>query len=100
MGSESIPSFIPYYGAGIMAAIFGVIPKFHTQTVWFSRPTSPNDIVALLEDVKLNANNPWYSRLLRITEYAAKHSQSNYQVSMTDLGGILDILSSFLGPKE
>ncbi len=99
-GSESIPSFIPYYGAGIMAAIFGVIPKFHTQTVWFSRPTSPNDIVALLEDVKLNANNPWYSRLLRITEYAAKHSQSNYQVSMTDLGGILDILSSFLGPKE
>jgi len=99
-GGESIPSFIPYYGAGIMAAIFGVIPEFKTQTVWFRRPTSPNDIVALLEDVKLNANNPWYSRLLRITEYAAKHSQNNYQVSMTDLGGILDILSSFLGPKE
>ncbi len=99
-GGESIPSFIPYYGAGIMAAIFGVIPKFHTRTVWFSKSTSPNDIVALLEDVKLNANNQWYSRLLRITEYAAKHSQGNYQISMTDLGGILDILSSFLGPKE
>lgn len=38
--------------------------------------------------------------MLRITEYAAKHSQDNYQVSVTDLGGILDILSSFLGPKE
>jgi 5-methyltetrahydrofolate--homocysteine methyltransferase len=99
-GGESIPSFFPNYGAGIMAAIFGVIPKFQTQTVWFSRPTSPNDIVALLEDVKLNANNPWYSRLLHITEYAAKRSKNNYQVSMTDLGGILDILSSFLGPKE
>jgi len=99
-GGESIPSFIPYYGAGIMAAVFGVIPKFHSRTVWFNRPTSPNDIVALLEDVKLNANNEWYSRLLRVTEYAAKHSQGNYQISMTDLGGILDVLSSFLGPRE
>ncbi|MHA2005862.1 MAG: hypothetical protein ACXABO_07910 [Promethearchaeota archaeon] len=99
-GGESIPSFIPYYGAGIMAAIFGVIPKFKTRTMWFSKPTSPNDIVALLENVKLNANNPWYSRLLRVTEYAAQHSHNNYQVSMTDLGGILDVLSSFLGPKE
>ena len=99
-GGESIPSFIPYYGAGIMAAVFGVIPKFQTQTVWFNRLTSPNDIVDLLEDVKLNANNPWYSRLLRITEYVAQHSKNNYQVSMTDLGGILDVLSSFLGPRE
>jgi len=99
-GGESVPSFIPYYGAGIMAAVFGVIPKFQTGTMWFNRPTSPNDIVALLEDVKLNANNPWYSRLLRVTEYAAHHSQNNYQVSMTDLGGILDVLSSFLGPRE
>ncbi|MHA1932845.1 MAG: hypothetical protein ACW96X_09915 [Promethearchaeota archaeon] len=99
-GGESFPSFIPYYGAGIMAAVFGVIPKFQTGTIWFNRPTSPNDIVALLEDVKLNANNPWYSRLLRVTEYAAQHSQNKYQVSMTDLGGILDVLSSFLGPRE
>ncbi|MHA1987915.1 MAG: hypothetical protein ACW98D_14865 [Promethearchaeota archaeon] len=99
-GGESVPSFIPYYGAGIMAAVFGVVPKFQTGTIWFNRPTSPKDIVALLEDVKLNSNNPWYSRLLRVTEYAAQHSQNKYQVSMTDLGGILDVLSSFLGPRE
>lgn len=99
-GGESIPSFFPNYGAGIMAAVFGIVPKYQTRTVWFSRPTSVDYIVPLLENVKLNADNPWYSRLLRITEYAAKHSQGNYQVSMTDLGGILDILSSFLGPKN
>jgi len=99
-GGEAIPSFNPYYGAGIMAAVFGVTPEFKTRTMWFSKPTSPNDIVELLEDVKLNANNTWYSRLLRVTEYAAKHSKNNYQVSMTDLGGILDVLSSFLGPRE
>ena len=99
-GGENIPSFFPNYGAGIMAAIFGVTPKFQTRTVWFSRPTSPDDIVSLLESVKLNADNPWYSRLLRITKYASKRSTGKYQISMTDLGGILDILSSFLGPKN
>ncbi|MHA2391448.1 MAG: hypothetical protein ACXAEX_05735 [Promethearchaeota archaeon] len=99
-GGESIPSFFPNYGAGIMAAVFGVVPKYQTRTVWFSRPTPVEDIVSLLENVKLNNNNSWYVRLLRITEYAAKHSKGNYQVSMTDLGGILDILSSFLGPKN
>lgn len=99
-GGDIIPSFFPNYGAGIMAAIFGVVPKYQTRTVWFSRPTSVDDIVPLLESVKLNSDNPWYSRLLHITEYAAKRSQGKYQVSMTDLGGILDILSSFLGPKN
>ncbi|MFX0165226.1 MAG: hypothetical protein ACFFAG_12405 [Promethearchaeota archaeon] len=99
-GGENIPSFFPNYGAGIMAAVFGVIPKYQTRTVWFSRPTPVDEIVSLLESVKLNNDNPWYSRLLRITEYAAKKSQGKYQVSMTDLGGILDILSSFLGPKN
>ena len=83
-----------------MAAVFGVIPKYQTRTIWFSRPTPVDEIVALLENVKLNADNQWYSRLLHITEYAAKRSQGNYQISMTDLGGILDILSSFLGPQN
>lgn len=99
-GGEAIPSFFPNYGAGIMAAVFGVVPKYQTRTIWFNRPTPVDEIVALLENVKLNADNEWYSRLLYITEYAAKRSKGKYQVSMTDLGGILDILSSFLGPKN
>ncbi|MHA2391803.1 MAG: hypothetical protein ACXAEX_07525 [Promethearchaeota archaeon] len=99
-GGESIPSYLPNYGPGIMAAVFGVIPKVATRTVWFSRPTKPKDIVNLLEQVKLNQNNKWYSRLLKITEYAAKRGGKNYQISITDLGGVLDILSSFLGPTN
>ncbi|MFX1426894.1 MAG: hypothetical protein ACFFBE_10620, partial [Promethearchaeota archaeon] len=99
-GGESIPSFFPNYGPGIMAAVFGIVPKFQTRTVWFNRPTPVDEIITLLEAVKLNTDNQWYSRLLRITEYAARRSQGNYQISMTDLGGILDILSSFLGPKN
>jgi len=99
-GGEAIPSYFPNYGPGIVAAIFGVEPEFKSETVWFSRPTKPEEIISLLESVKLNQNNEWYSRILRITEYATKRAKENYQVSITDLGGVLDILSSFLGPTN
>ena len=96
-GGESIPSYFPNYGPGIVAAFFGVTPVFKSGTVWFSHPTKPNEIIDLLESVKLNQNNEWYSRLLKVTEYAAKRAGKQYLISHSDLGGVLDILSSFLG---
>jgi 5-methyltetrahydrofolate--homocysteine methyltransferase len=54
----------------------------------------------LLEAVKLNSTNIWYSRLIKITEYAAKRAKGYYHIAMTDIGGVLDILSSFLGPTK
>ncbi|NVM18837.1 MAG: hypothetical protein HWN80_14065 [Candidatus Lokiarchaeota archaeon] len=99
-GGESIPFYFPNYGPGIMAAVFGVSPEFKTNTVWFSLPIKPENIVEHLESIKLNQNNEWYSRLLRITENAAKRARKSYLVSVTDIGGVLDILSSFLGPTN
>ena len=100
-GGECIPSYIPNYGAGIMASVLGVTPEYKSGTVCFHRPTEVKDIIPLLESVKLNDNNEWYSRLKRVTEIAAKRgNKANYCVSMTDLGGILDILVSFLGPTN
>ncbi len=97
-GGECIPSYFPNYGPGIMASVLGVTPEFKANTMWFHKPTEVKDIISVLESVKLNANNEWYSRLKRITEYAAKRAvKGNYHVSMTDLGGILDILISFIG---
>ncbi|MBY9009996.1 MAG: hypothetical protein KGD74_09045 [Candidatus Lokiarchaeota archaeon] len=99
-GGEAIPFYFPNYGPGIMAAVLGVRPQFNTGTVWFSRPTNPEDIIEHLESVKINQNNEWYSRLLRITEYAAKRAGRNYLITVSDIGGVLDILSSFLGPTN
>ena len=99
-GAEAIPRFFPNYGPGIMASVFGVEPKFQSKTVWFHKATSVEEIVPLLESVKLNQDNPWYTRLLRITEYIAKNASNEYSVSVTDLGGVIDILSSFLGPTK
>jgi len=99
-GAEAIPRFFPNYGPGIMASVFGIQPKFQTNTVWFHRDTSVKEVIPLLEKVKLNQDNPWYSRLLRITEYSAKHAGNDFSISVTDLGGVMDILSSFLGPTN
>ncbi|MHA1725056.1 MAG: hypothetical protein ACTSYC_08130 [Promethearchaeota archaeon] len=101
-GAENIPWFWPNYGPGIMASVLGVEPKFQeeSQTVWFNSPTPVNEIVSHLESMKLNKNNPWYARLVKITEYAAKRAKNDYSVALTDLGGVIDILSSFLGPTN
>ena len=99
-GGEAIPRFFPNYGPGIMASVFGVVPKFQSNTVWFHKETSVEGIIPYLESVKLNKNNEWYTRLLRITEYVAKRAGKDFSVSITDLGGVMDILSSFIGPTN
>jgi hypothetical protein len=100
-GGESIPSYFLNYGPGIMAAVFGVVPHFKSETIWFSRPTEPNDIIEVLEEVKLNQNNEWYTRLKKTTLEGSKRAKEmGYQFGITDLGGVLDILSSFLGPTK
>ncbi len=100
-GGECIPSYFPNYGPGIMASVLGVTPEYKSGTMWFDQPTEVKDIISVLESAKLNNNNEWYVRLKRTTEIAAKRgAKHNYCVSMTDLGGILDILVSFLGSQK
>lgn len=97
---EAIPRFLPTYGPGIMASVFGISPKFQSRTVWFHSNIGVEDIENVLEDTKINMNNPWFERLVRVTRTAAKHGGKDYCVGMTDLGGILDVISSFLGPTK
>ena len=98
-GGECIPSYFPNYGPGVMAAVLGTTVEFKSGTIWFHRPTDVKDIVSVLESAQLNDNNEWYKRLKRTTEIAARRgAKGNYHVAMTDLGGILDILVSFIGP--
>ena len=99
-GGETFPNFWPNYGPGIVAAVFGCVPEFKSATMWFHHPTPVDEIVSLLESVKLNDSNEWYSRLKRVTQYAAERCNGQFSVGVSDIGGVLDILSSFLGPTE
>jgi len=99
-GGENIPRFFPNYGPCVMAAIFGINPVYQSRTAWFHMKTSPAEIIPLLENVKINMNNPWYARLKKVTEFAAKRGNTDYCIAITDIGGVLDILSAFLGPTN
>ena len=99
-GGECTPFYFPNYGPGIMAAVFGCEPKFGSGTVWFERPTSIEEIIPFLEQTELNSENQWYQRLFHITEVAAQQGGDTFHCAVSDLGGVLDILSSFLSPKQ
>jgi len=101
-GAECTPHYVVNYGPGILASVFGCEGHWENraQTVWFDCPTPVDEIIALLERTRLDDNNPWYTRIKRVTEYAAQQAAGvPYQVTITDLGGVLDILASFLTPK-
>ncbi|MBN2152242.1 MAG: hypothetical protein JW839_12400 [Candidatus Lokiarchaeota archaeon] len=99
-GGERFPVLNPNYGAGVFACVFGADSVFKSGTTWFFRQTSLDEIVPLLEGAAFNMSNPWYERLVKVTEYAAKRANDQYVVATTDYGGILDILASFLSPKD
>ena len=99
-GGEQFPNCWANYGPGIMAAVLGATAEFKSGTMWFYHETETDEIISTLESAKINANNPWYDRLCKVTRYLAERSGGEYAVALTDLGGILDILASFLEPRK
>ncbi|TFF99786.1 MAG: hypothetical protein EU541_04085 [Promethearchaeota archaeon] len=108
-GGDNIYSFFPNYGAGSVAALFGVEPEYSKgsdkygpvgETVWYLNEIPIEEVISRLENTELNKNNEWYVRYLNIIEYAAKRAGKDYSIAMIDLGGVLDVLSSLLGPKN
>ncbi|MHA1372246.1 MAG: hypothetical protein ACTSWN_08920 [Promethearchaeota archaeon] len=99
-GGDLMPNLHPNYGPGIMAAVLGCKPVFKTNTNWFCKTIPLDEILEYLEDVQINMNNEWFARLIKITEKSAWHARGRYQVAVTDLGGVLDILASFLHYRD
>jgi hypothetical protein len=65
------------------------------NTVWFSSPEkSINDIT-----IPFNPDSYWFRRIRDIMSAAQQRWQGMVQVGMTDLGGTLDIVSSFRGSE-
>jgi 5-methyltetrahydrofolate--homocysteine methyltransferase len=81
------------FGAGVIAAFLGAKPPSADDTVWFHPPEKPLPLSEL--SFVYDENNIWLNRIKDIYRAGMKKWGGEVVMCMTDLGGILDILSTF-----
>lgn len=86
------------FGPGAMAAFLGCAPVGKKDTVWFEAPGKDIPIEEL--HFEPDDANPNLRRVLNIYEAAMEKWQGRVVVGMVDMGGILDVLSSFRGSEN
>jgi len=94
---DAFPHVLPNFGAGVVAAFMGAKVDIRPETVWFS-PPGP----VALRDVAFSPSlrNRYYRRLADIMRAAVKRWNGQVQVDMTDVGGNLDVVSSFRSGQD
>jgi len=90
--ADAFPCVWPNFGAGIAAAFLGAELKNNEHTTWFIPPK-----ILEIDEIafKYDAKNVWLNRIKEIYCAAYELWQGKVLISMTDLGGNLDILSTF-----
>jgi hypothetical protein len=89
---DGFPVFFPNFGPGVIAAYMGAELKNGDNTVWFHPVGSPELSQIRFEYI---ADNPWFRRTKDIISAGAERWQGIVEIAMTDLGGNMDILSTF-----
>jgi len=94
---DAFPHIWPNFGPGVMAEFLGARAEVGNDTVWFG-PTRNVPIQQL--ELAYREHSPWLDRILDIYRAAVRRWNGAVQISMIDLGGNLDILSTFLQPGQ
>ena len=89
---DAFPEMLPNFGPGSIAAYMGAKLENGNGTVWF-HPAKETAISELQFDYI--PDNPWFVRTKDIIQAAVDRWQGSVQVALTDLGGNMDILSTF-----
>ncbi len=82
----------PNFGPGVIAAFMGADLVNGDDTVWFY-PTAEIDMSS--HNFACDPENPWLRRCRDLVAAAVDRWQGRVQCAFTDLGGNLDILSTF-----
>jgi hypothetical protein len=90
---DAFPYFnLDCFGPGVAAAFCGAKMDNSTGRVWFF----PEKVLPISElHFEYDENNVWLNRVKEICQEAMEHWQGQVLMGMVDMGGILDILSSF-----
>jgi len=94
---DAFPQKWTDFGPGVAAAFMGARAEPSVGTVWF-HPAEHQAIADI--QFQYDAENIWLNRIKDISRIAMERWEGLVQVGMTDLGGSLDILSTFRPGKE
>ena len=89
---DSFPYVWVNFGPGVIAEFLGGVAEPGQDTVWFG-PADHRPIEQL--ELRPRPHSPYLDRILELYRLAGQRWDGLVQVSMTDLGGNLDILSTF-----
>ncbi len=89
---DGFPSIWPNFGPGVMSAFMDATLHNGDDTTWF-RPVEPKETRDL--HFRYHPGNVWLERIKALSRHAMERWQGLVQVSMTDLGGNLDVLSTY-----
>ncbi|GHU02461.1 hypothetical protein FACS1894147_04390 [Spirochaetia bacterium] len=91
---DSYPiAYMDQFGPGVVAAFLGAVVEPTPNTVWFhpKNPVTPSEL-----HFSYDPDNIWLRRIKAIYKAGMKKWGGNVCMGMTDLGGTMDILASFL----
>lgn len=93
---DAFPCLDVDFGPGAMAGFLGARPEPGVDTVWF-HPSRPQPVTEL--QLTYDARSVWFNRVKEVYRLGMERWQGRALMAMTDLGGNLDVLSTFL-PSE
>jgi len=92
---DSFPYFnMDVFGPGVIAAYLGGRLDNASGQVWFYPPS--DDIPIQEITFEFDSNNKWFQRTIEIYKAGMERWNGMVLMGMTDIGGNLDVLSSFL----
>ena len=85
------------FGPGVMAAFLGAKLDNKTGNVWFhpSKKLSINEL-----NFEYDSENKWFKRVKQICHAAVDYWNGDVLIAMPDLGGAVDVLSTFLPGEQ
>jgi 5-methyltetrahydrofolate--homocysteine methyltransferase len=89
---DSFPAIWPNFGPGVAAAFLGCELHNTERTTWF-HVTEERPVADV--HLRFDPENVWFKRVCDICRAAMDRWQGQVQVGLTDIGGNLDIVSSF-----
>jgi len=97
-GGESFPNLWMNLGPGVLASYYTDFLKFdgNTNTSWFECPLPWEDV----ERLEFKEDGEWWQYTKYITRLSIERGKDKFIVGTTDIGGVLDVLSSFRGAKN